>query len=93
VCSSDLPRGPRPTTRGNPFGLTARQLDILGLLAEDLTNAQIATRLYLSSKTVDHHVSAVLTKLGVHSREAAAAVARQHLLPALAQNREHLSPK
>jgi AAA ATPase domain/Bacterial regulatory proteins, luxR family len=56
-----IPRGPRPTTRDNPFGLTARQMDILALLAEDLTNAKIAARLYLSPKTVDHHVSTVLT--------------------------------
>jgi DNA-binding CsgD family transcriptional regulator len=76
----NIPRGPRPTTRDNPFGLTARQMDILALLAEDLSNAQIAARLYVSSKTVDHHVSAVLAKLGVHCRAAAAAVARQHLL-------------
>jgi DNA-binding CsgD family transcriptional regulator len=76
-----IPRGPRPATRENPFGLTSRQLDILALLAENLTNAEIAGRLYLSPKTVDHHVSAVLAKLGVHSREAAAHVARHHSLP------------
>ena len=75
-----IPRGPRPTTRDNPFGLTARQMDILALLAEDLTNAKIAARLYLSPKTVDHRISAVLAKLDVHSREAAAAWARQYLL-------------
>jgi DNA-binding CsgD family transcriptional regulator/tetratricopeptide (TPR) repeat protein len=74
------PRGPRPATRENPFGLTARQLDILALLAEGLTNADIAARLHLSPKTVDHHVSAVLAKLEVASREAAAGVARQHQL-------------
>jgi DNA-binding CsgD family transcriptional regulator len=78
---SAIPRGPRPTTRENPFGLTTRQLDILALLAQNLTNAEIAGRLYLSPKTVDHHVSAVLAKLGVHSREAAAEVARQQPLP------------
>jgi DNA-binding CsgD family transcriptional regulator/tetratricopeptide (TPR) repeat protein len=75
-----IPRGPRPTTRDNPFGLTSRQMDILALLAEGLTNAKIATRLYLSPKTVDHHTSAVLAKLGVHSREAASAWAREHLI-------------
>jgi DNA-binding CsgD family transcriptional regulator len=73
-----LSRGPRAATRENPFGLTARQLDILGLLAQDLTNAEIAARLHLSPKTVDHHVSAVLAKLDVHSREKAAELARQH---------------
>ena len=77
----NIPRGPRPTTRHNPFNLTARQMDILALLAEDLTNAEIAARLYISPKTVDHHVSAVLAKLDVHSRQAAATVAQQYLLP------------
>jgi len=72
-----VPRGPRPATRENPFGLTARQLDILALLAEDLTNAEIAAQLHLSPKTVDHHVSAVLAKLDVPSREAAAKLARE----------------
>ncbi len=67
-----IPRGPRPATRDNPFGLTNRQVDVLRLLAEGLTNAQIAARLTLSPKTVDHHVSAVLAKLDVPTREAAA---------------------
>ena len=76
-----LPRGPRPKTRANPAGLTARELEVLGLLAEGLRNAQIAERLVLSGKTVDHHVSAVLRKLEVRSRgEATAAAARLGLL-------------
>ena len=74
----NLPARPHAATRDNPFGLTARQLEILGLLIEDLTNAQIAERLHISPKTVDHHVSAVLGKLDVTSREAAADLARQH---------------
>lgn len=61
-------RGPRSATRGNPFGLTPRQAEILSLLTEGLTNARIARRLHISAKTVDHHVSAVLGKLGVSSR-------------------------
>jgi DNA-binding CsgD family transcriptional regulator len=69
---------PRSTTRENPFGLTARQMDILALLADGLTNGEIAAKLHLSPKTVDHHVSAVLAKLDVHSREEAAQAARQH---------------
>ncbi len=73
-----IPRGPRPTTRENPFNLTNRQMEILGLLTEDLTNAEIADRLTISAKTVDHHVSAILAKLNVPSRVAAADVARQH---------------
>lgn len=68
---------PRTTTRENPFGLTARQMDILAVIAEGLTNSEIAARLHLSPKTVDHHVSAVLAKLDVHSRDEAAQVARQ----------------
>jgi DNA-binding CsgD family transcriptional regulator len=71
-----VPRGPRPATRQNPFNLTNRQLEILALLTEDLTNAEIAARLHISPKTVDHHVSAILAKLGVHSREEAARLAR-----------------
>jgi DNA-binding CsgD family transcriptional regulator len=70
-----LPRGPRAATRANPAGLTARELDVLGLIAEGLRNAQIAERLFLSEKTVDHHVSAILRKLDVHSRVEAARAA------------------
>lgn len=70
-----LPRGPRPNTRANPAGLTARELEVLGLLAEGLRNAEIAERLVLSGKTVDHHVSAILGKLSVRSRGAATAEA------------------
>ena len=73
-----VPRGPRTTTKENPFGLTNRQVEVLTLLTENLTNAQIAARLHISPKTVDHHVSAVLGKLDVSSREEAAETARQH---------------
>lgn len=76
--ASGLPQKPRSATRGNPFGLTSRQVEILGLLIEDLTNAQIAQRLHISAKTVDHHVSAVLAQLDVHTRAEAAARAREH---------------
>jgi len=71
------PRGPRPATRDNPAGLTARELEVLRLLAEGLSNAELASRLSLSAKTVGHHVSAVLRKLGVPSRSRAVAAASQ----------------
>jgi DNA-binding NarL/FixJ family response regulator len=61
----------------NPAGLTDRQMEVLMLLAEGLTNAEIADRLVVSVRTVDHHVSAVLQKLGVTSRQEAADRAEQ----------------
>jgi DNA-binding CsgD family transcriptional regulator/tetratricopeptide (TPR) repeat protein len=72
-----LPRGPRPATRQNPAGLTARELEVLELVAQGLRNADIAERLFLSEKTVGHHVSAILRKLEVRTRgEAGAEAAR-----------------
>ena len=66
-----LPRGPRATTAANRAGLTEREHEVLALLGEGLTNADIAVRLVVSPKTVGHHVSAVLHKLGaVNRREA-----------------------
>ncbi len=77
-----IPRGPRPSTRTNQAGLTSRQLEVLSLLAEGLSNAEIASRLFTSSKTIEHHVSAVLAKLGVHSRAQAIGAAHQlELIP------------
>ena len=70
-------RGPRAATRENPAGLTARELDVLGLLAQGLRNGEIAERLHLSTRTVDHHVSAILRKLPARSRAEATAVAMQ----------------
>jgi DNA-binding CsgD family transcriptional regulator len=76
-----LPRGPRPSTRANPSGLTTRELEVLSLVADGLRNADIARRLVLSPKTVDHHVSAILHKLDVRTRgQAAAQAARLELL-------------
>jgi DNA-binding CsgD family transcriptional regulator len=72
-----IPRGSRTSTRLDPHGLTKREAEILGLLSEGLRNSAIAKRLFLSTKTVDHHVSAILTKLGVPSRAEAVAMARK----------------
>jgi DNA-binding NarL/FixJ family response regulator len=70
-----VPRGPRGPTLANAAGLTPRELDILGYLVEGLTDGEIARRLTLSERTIGHHVSAVLRKLGVPSRARAAAAA------------------
>ena len=67
-----VPHGPRKATRANPAGLTARQLEVLALIAEGLTNAEIAERLVVSQRTAEHHVAAVLTKLGATTRREAA---------------------
>jgi DNA-binding CsgD family transcriptional regulator len=76
-----VPRGPRKTTQISPAGLTARETDVLVLLAEGLRNADIADRLVVSRRTVDHHVSAILRKLGSHTRgEAVAEAVRLDLL-------------
>ncbi|MGO8949446.1 MAG: ATP-binding protein [Ktedonobacterales bacterium] len=72
-----LPRGPRPTTRENPHGLTNRQMEILLLMAEGLSNPEIAVRLSTTPKTVEHHVSAVLAKLEARSRTEAVRFAYQ----------------
>jgi DNA-binding CsgD family transcriptional regulator len=79
-----IPRGPRPSTRTNQAGLTSRQLEVLELVAEGFSNAEIASRLFTSPKTVEHHVSAVLAKLRVHSRAQAIGTAHQlKLIPNL----------
>lgn len=81
----DIPRGPRPATRAHPANLTDREFEVLGLIAEGFRNAEIARRLSVSAKTVDHHVSSVLAKLGVRSRTEAAREAGKLL------NNAHLS--
>jgi DNA-binding CsgD family transcriptional regulator/tetratricopeptide (TPR) repeat protein len=70
-----LPRGPRRSTRQNPAQLTAREIEVLELVAEGLGNREIAGRLFLSEKTVAHHVSAILRKLDVRTRAQASAQA------------------
>lgn len=72
-----IPRGPTRSTRDNPSGLTARQMEVLDMIARGKTNSEIADELFLSAKTVEHHVSAILTKLGVANRTEAAALVSQ----------------
>ena len=61
----------------NAAGLTARQIEVLALLRDGLTNAELGRRLYISAKTADHHVSAILAKLGVNTRRDAVRTARK----------------
>jgi len=61
-------RGPYATTKGHPLGLTKRECEILSLIAEGVSNGEIATRLFRSQRTVEHHVSAVLGKLNAANR-------------------------
>jgi DNA-binding CsgD family transcriptional regulator/tetratricopeptide (TPR) repeat protein len=80
-----VPRGPRPATRGNPASLTPRELEVLALVAEGLSNREIAGRFFLSTKTVDHHVGAILRKLQVRTRTQAGAEAMRRGLVAPAE--------
>ena len=63
-----IPRGLRKSTQSNPALLTSRELDVLQLLKEGLRNKEIAGKLFVSVKTVDHHISSILFKLDVNSR-------------------------
>ena len=71
-----VPRGRREATRANPAGLTSKELEILQLLTQGCSTAQLARRLHRSPKTVDNHVCSLLEKLGVHSRAEAIAAGR-----------------
>jgi DNA-binding NarL/FixJ family response regulator len=72
-----VPRGAALATRSNEAGLTARELEVLALLAEGRRNAEIASRLSRSARTVEHHVESILAKLEVGSRADAVAAARR----------------
>ncbi len=67
-----IPRGPRKSTSENPGGLTIRQIEVLKLVGKGLSNNEIGMKLYISPKTVDHHISTILSKLNIHSRTEAA---------------------
>jgi ATP/maltotriose-dependent transcriptional regulator MalT len=71
-----IPRGPRRATRANPANLTGREAEVLDLLADGMRNADIAAQLHIAIKTVDHHVSAILGKLGVATRQEAVRAAQ-----------------
>ena len=69
---------------GSAGGLSAREVEVLGLVAEGCSNAQIAERLVISRRTAEHHVAHIYTKIGVSSRAAAALFAMEHRLPGTA---------
>jgi DNA-binding CsgD family transcriptional regulator len=76
-----IPRGPRPSTRTNAFGLTARELDVLAKLVTGASNNSIAEQLSLSTRTVEHHLASILQKTGTQSRgEAVALALRENLV-------------
>ena len=76
-----VPAGQRAATREHPLGLTQREQEVLDLLCEGRTNASIAVKLVISPKTVDHHVSSVLAKLGVSKRTEVATARRAAATP------------
>jgi DNA-binding CsgD family transcriptional regulator len=71
-----VPRGPIAMTRANSAGLTRRQVQVLELLDQGLSNPEIATRLCISAKTAEHHVAGIMARLDSPTRQAAAAAAR-----------------
>jgi DNA-binding CsgD family transcriptional regulator/tetratricopeptide (TPR) repeat protein len=81
-----IPSGPRTATRAHPLGLTQREREVLDLICDGRTNAEIAAQLFISAKTVDHHVSAVLAKLDAPTRNAAASQAARLGLAGTAQS-------
>jgi DNA-binding CsgD family transcriptional regulator/tetratricopeptide (TPR) repeat protein len=76
IGATGIPVGPRRTTAASPSGLTAREGEVLALLADGLTDREIAERLVISPRTASHHVAAILSKLGARRRSEAIAIAR-----------------
>jgi DNA-binding NarL/FixJ family response regulator len=68
------------TTSEHPGGLTSREIEVLTLVAEGLTNAQVAKELFLSPRTIQRHLSSIYHKIGVSSRAAATRFALEHHL-------------
>jgi len=72
-----IPAGARAATRAHPLGLTPREAEVLDGICAGQSNAEIATKLFLSARTVEHHVSSLMGKLGVSTRAHAASEARR----------------
>jgi DNA-binding CsgD family transcriptional regulator/tetratricopeptide (TPR) repeat protein len=72
-----IPAGARAATRAHPLGLTRREAEVLERICGGLSNADIAAELFLSARTVEHHVSSVMGKLGASTRAHAASEARR----------------
>ena len=71
---------PVPKAPAYPDGLTAREVEVLRLVAQGLTNEQVAEQLVISSRTVNTHLTAIYRKIGVSSRSAATRYAIEHHL-------------
>ena len=80
IGARSIPAGPHAATREHPLGLTRREAEVLDLIRDGRTNAQIAKRLFVSVRTVDHHVSAILVKLRVSTRQEAATAAQRMMV-------------
>jgi DNA-binding CsgD family transcriptional regulator len=82
IGATGIPVGPRRTTAASPSGLTVREGEVLELMADGLTDREIADRLVISPRTASHHVAAILSKLGARRRSEAISIARAGQPPA-----------